>query len=110
MVGAHNLAARIVANVFIWTILGFGLFFLLAFKDYTMGFELAILSLSIALSQMATKIFALQWIFAFVIMGVLALLSLAIGIPGLFGKEFTFRREGDIVSSDRERQPLLDDE
>jgi hypothetical protein len=59
---------------------------------------------------MATKIFSLQWIFAFVIMGVLALLSLAIGIPGIFGKEITFRREGDIVSSDRERQPLLDDE
>jgi len=110
MVGAHHLAARIVANVFIWSILGYGVFYLFAFKDYTVGFELAILSLSIALSQMATKIFALQWIFAFAIMGVLVLLSLAIGIPGIFGKEITFRREGDVVSSDRERQPLLDDE
>ena len=36
--------------------------------------------------------------------------TLAITIPGLFGKELTFRRDGDIVSSDRERQPLLDDE
>lgn len=45
MVNAHSLAARIVANVAIWGILMFGAFFLLAFKDYTMGFELAILSL-----------------------------------------------------------------
>lgn len=44
-VNAHSLAARIVANVFIWGILGIGAFYVLIFKDYTMGFELAILSL-----------------------------------------------------------------
>ena len=45
MVHAHSLPARILANIAIWGILGFGGFFLLAFKDYTMGFELAVLSL-----------------------------------------------------------------
>jgi Fungal protein of unknown function (DUF1774) len=45
MVNAHSLPARIVANVAIWGILAFGAFFIFAFKDYTMGFELAILSL-----------------------------------------------------------------
>ena len=45
MVHAHTLAARILANIAIWGILGFGGFFILAFKDYTIGFELAILSL-----------------------------------------------------------------
>ena len=44
MVGAHNLAARILANVVIWAIFVFGLLFLVAFKDYTMGFELTILT------------------------------------------------------------------
>lgn len=44
MVGAENLAARILANIAIWGILGYGLFFLAAFKDYTMGFELSILA------------------------------------------------------------------
>lgn len=44
-VNAHNLPARIVANIFIWGILGIGAFYVLIFKDYTMGFELAILSL-----------------------------------------------------------------
>jgi hypothetical protein len=45
MVHARSLPARILANIAIWGILGFGGFFILAFKDYTMGFELAILSL-----------------------------------------------------------------
>lgn len=44
MFNAHNLPARILANVAIWGILVFGAFFVFAFKDYTMGFELAILS------------------------------------------------------------------
>lgn len=44
MVGAHNLAARILANVVVWSIMIFGFLFLVAFKDYTMGFELSILS------------------------------------------------------------------
>jgi len=108
MVHAHTLAARILANIAIWGILGFGGFFILAFKDYTMGFELAILSLSLALAQMATHVIAFQWIFAFVIMGCLVVLSLLIGIPGVFG-ERGIRREGDVVDSDRERAPLLDD-
>ncbi len=45
MVNAHTLPARIVANIFIWGILVLGGFFVLTFKDYTMGIELAILSL-----------------------------------------------------------------
>lgn len=44
-VNAQNLPARIVANIFIWGILAIGAFYILLFKDYTMGFELAILSL-----------------------------------------------------------------
>lgn len=44
MVGAHNLPARILANVVIWAIFVFGLLFLVAFKDYTIGFALSILS------------------------------------------------------------------
>ena len=45
MVHAHSLAARILANIMIWSILGFGCNFLLVFKDYTMGIELAVLCL-----------------------------------------------------------------
>ena len=44
MVGAQSLAARILANVAIWSILLYGIFFMGAFKDYPIGFELAFLS------------------------------------------------------------------
>jgi hypothetical protein len=42
--GARHLAARIVANVFIWGILAYGSFFLVVFKDYTMGVSLSVLA------------------------------------------------------------------
>jgi Fungal protein of unknown function (DUF1774) len=141
MVHAHSLAARILANIAIWGILVFGVFFLLAFKDYSMGFELAVLSLckfeipfystpppllqrifsgnriakliyfaALALAQLGTHVVAFQWIFAFVIMACLTILSVLIGVPGLFGERDSIRREGQIVEPDRERQPLLDDQ
>ena len=61
-----------------------------------------------ALAQLGTRFIAFQWIFAFVIMGCLLLLSVLIGVPGLFG-ERGIRHDGHIVSEDRERAPLLDD-
>jgi hypothetical protein len=107
-VNAHNLAARIVANVAVWGILVYGLFFLVAYKDYTMGFALSILTAAIGVGQFFTKAFALQWIFAFTIMGVLFLATLVIAVPGIFGKEIGFRR-GTVVPEDQERAPLLED-
>lgn len=110
MVNAHSVPARILANVVIWAILVYGLLFLVAFKDYTMGFALSILAAAIAVHQLWIKVIAFQWIFAFVVMSVLFVATLAIAIPGAMGRELRFRQEGDIVSRDRERQPLLDDE
>lgn len=43
-VHTNHAVARIVANVFIWGFLAYGIFFLVAYKDYTMGFALSILS------------------------------------------------------------------
>ena len=65
---------------------------------------------ALAVHQLGIKVIAFQWIFAFVIMSVLILATLAIAIPGALGQEVTARREGDVVSQDRERQPLLDDQ
>jgi len=107
--GAEGLAARIVANIFVWGILVYGLFFLVAYKDYTIGFALSILATSLGVGQFFIKTFALQWIFAFVILGVLFLSTLVIAVPGIFGKEVSFRREGAVVPPDQERAPLLDD-
>jgi hypothetical protein len=44
-VNARTLPARITANIFIWGILVLGGFFLITYKDYTIGIELALLSL-----------------------------------------------------------------
>jgi hypothetical protein len=43
-VHTNQFAARVVANVFIWGWLGYGVFFLAAYKDYTMGYALSVLS------------------------------------------------------------------
>ncbi|KAI9677733.1 MAG: hypothetical protein M1829_002505 [Trizodia sp. TS-e1964] len=105
MVNAHSLAARILANIAIWGILVYGAFYLVVFKDYTMGIELSILTAALGVGQFLTKTIAFQWIFAFTIMAALFVLSLIIALPGL-----GLRREGAVVSEDRERQPLLDDQ
>ncbi len=44
MVNAKDLPARILANIAIWGILVYGIFFLVVYKDYTMGFALSILT------------------------------------------------------------------
>lgn len=78
MVGSNALAARIVANVFIWNFLFVPLFYLVIYRDWAVGFSSAILTLALGLGQLFTKIFALQWIFAFVIFGSLLLSSIAV--------------------------------
>jgi hypothetical protein len=109
-VHTNHEAVRIVANVFIWGWLAYGMFFLVAYKDYTMGFALSLLAFSTGVGQFLTRphILQLQWIFAFTIGGLLFVLSLAVGMPGLLGRD-PFPR-GQIVSEDRERAPLLADD
>jgi hypothetical protein len=78
-------------------------------QDYTMGFALSILTAALGVGQFFTRAIAFQWIFAFIIMAILFLATLVIAIPGIFGKEVSFRRDQNVVSADQERAPLLDD-
>ncbi|CAD6565864.1 MAG: Leucine aminopeptidase 1 [Alectoria sarmentosa] len=111
MVGAQALPARIVANVAIWSILLYGIFFMGAFKDYPVGFELAILSTALAVHQHGIRVFALQWVFAVAIAMLLTTAALAISLPPVFGKELIWRRlDDDSDYEDREREPLLESE
>jgi len=103
MVHCHGLACRIVANVFIWTFLGFAGFYLLAYKDYYVGFSMAFLIAGLGVGQFFTKVIAFQWIFAFAIMGTVFVLSCAVAVPGIFG----FRTGAEASGNDRERAPLL---
>lgn len=63
---------------------------------------------ALAVHQFGIQVIALQWIFAFVIMGVLFLATLVFAAPEVFGDKGPRSLGG--VGEDRERQPLLNDE
>ncbi|KAJ5175372.1 uncharacterized protein N7482_001249 [Penicillium canariense] len=109
-VHSHNLPGRIVANLFIWVILAVGLFDIVVRQDYVLGYCLSFLTLSLALRQVAIKVIALQWIFAFVIFAVFLATSFYISSTKYYGRDSLFRRVAHPESADRERQPLLHDE
>lgn len=64
---------------------------------------------ALAVGQVSTKFVALQWIFAFVIMGLLFVLTAGVAYPQATGKEWTLRRSRNLVQEDQERAPLLED-
>lgn len=75
-------------------------------KDYTMGFALSVLSAAIGVAQFKRQVIAFQWIFAFVIMAVLFVLTIAIAAPRAAGRDARWRR---VTSADQERAPLLNE-
>ncbi|KAK2731245.1 ATP synthase F0 [Colletotrichum kahawae] len=103
-----NLVARIFGNIFIWSILVYGGFFITIYKDYTMGFSLSVLSAAIGVAQFYDKVIAFQWIFAFTIMAVLFVSTLVIAYPAWSGKEYSWPRRS--APADQERAPLLADD
>lgn len=70
-----------------------------------MGFSLSVLSAALGVGQFFTKAVAFQWIFAFTIMAVLFVSTIAIAVPTWMGKEIKFR--GSEHTADAERAPLL---
>ncbi|CDR37610.1 CYFA0S01e13256g1_1 [Cyberlindnera fabianii] len=95
---SQSLVARIIANIFIWDFLFVPIFFLAIYRDWAFGFGSAVLLLGLGLGQLFTKVFALQWIFAFVISGVLFLSSVAV-------LSVSIRNTG--TSTDSENAPLI---
>ncbi|KAJ9136440.1 ATP synthase f0 [Pleurostoma richardsiae] len=94
-----NLVARIFANIFVWAILVYGAFFIIVYKDYTMGFWLSVLSAALGVAQFHRQIIAFQWIFAFTIMAVLFVSTVVIALPAW--------RRPQPAAGDTERAPLL---
>lgn len=103
-----SLVARIFANIFVWSILVYGLFFVIIYKDYTMGFWLSVLAAALGVAQFERQIIALQWIFAFVIMAVLFSLSLVVAVAEWSGRDLGWGKKKD-QPADAERAPLLAD-
>ncbi|WYZ45228.1 hypothetical protein EsH8_VIII_000544 [Colletotrichum jinshuiense] len=104
----HSLVARIFGNIFIWSILVYGGFFITIYKDYTIGFSLSVLSAAIGVAQFHRQIIAFQWIFAFTIMAVLFISTLVIAYPAVSGKDYPWGRRS--APADQERAPLLADD
>jgi hypothetical protein len=104
----HNLVARIFGNIFIWSILAYGMFFIVVFKDYTMGFWLSLLAAAIGVAQFERQVIALQWIFAFVIMALMFLATVTIAVPAWTGRDHWWRRT-EHPAADAERAPLLNE-
>lgn len=102
----QSLVARIFANIFIWSIFVYGLFFLAIYKDYTMGFWLSVLAASLGAAQFQRQVVALQWIFAFVILAVLFSLSFIIAGASWTGRELGWGKKNQ-STADAERAPLL---
>ncbi len=99
-----GLAARITANVFIWDFLIVPGLFLVIHNDWAVGFSTSVLMFALGWGQLSYKVIALQWIFAFVISGLLALFSLAAAFNVLK------KTRNDIEansSSSAEQAPLL---
>jgi hypothetical protein len=64
---------------------------------------------ALAIKQLSIKIIALQWIFAFTIFGIFTAVSLYVSSQVYTGRDSLFRRVAHPESSDREREPLLND-
>ncbi|CAM1511287.1 Fc.00g088000.m01.CDS01 [Cosmosporella sp. VM-42] len=99
-----HLVARIFGNVFIWAILVYGIFFIVIYKDYTMGFSLSVLAAAIGVSQFLHQVIAFQWIFAFIIMSILFIMTVVVAVPAWTGRDVSWSRA---PPQDQERAPLL---
>ncbi|CAK7222546.1 hypothetical protein SBRCBS47491_004900 [Sporothrix bragantina] len=102
---ATSLPMRVLANVFVWAILAYGLFYISVYADYTMGFALSVLAAALGTGQFLRQIIALQWIFAFIVMSVLFLATVAVAVPAWSGRQSVI-----VISRDSERAPLLDEQ
>lgn len=81
-----SLVCRILANVTIWGIAAFAGFFLLGFNDFYVGFATTFLAAGLGVGQFFTKVVALQWPFAFSVMAISFVGSVAVAL-GVIGRD-----------------------
>ncbi|KND87038.1 hypothetical protein TOPH_08336 [Tolypocladium ophioglossoides CBS 100239] len=83
----QSLATRILGFIFIWSILAYGLFFLAAYKDFTMTLCLSILSAAIGVGQLLTQPMPFRWAPPFIITAVLFTMSIIAAISKYIDKQ-----------------------
>lgn len=74
----HKLFGRIIANITIWLLFLIPASFVVVFNDWGIGITSSVLTFGLGLGQLFTKAFALQWIFAFIISGLLFVLTIVV--------------------------------
>ncbi|ODV59776.1 DUF1774 domain-containing protein [Ascoidea rubescens DSM 1968] len=101
----ENLAARILANIFIWNFLFVPVFVLVTIKDWSFGLANSYLMFALGFGQLGIKVFALQWIFAFIISAVLFFFSVVVAT----GSTLANIGDGDehVPGTNTENAPLL---
>lgn len=100
----HKFVGRVISNILIWNLFFIPSYFLVAFGDYGVGLSSSVLTFGLGLGQLLTKVFALQWIFAFVISGLLFVGSLIVAVTGTtYSKD-----DGAILVDGNEQAPLLE--
>lgn len=92
----HKFLGRVISNMLIWLLLLIPGFFTLAFNDWALSLSSSILAFGLGLGQLFTKAFALQWIFGFVISGLLFVLTITAATGRIIKK-----------TADSESAPLL---
>lgn len=105
--GEDTLAKRVVANIFIWVFFFVGQGHIIHRSDHQFGYSVSLLSLSLALKQLSLKIISLQWIFAFIIFGLLLVSSVNSSTTRYYNRSFFYRSRAEPEIPDREREPLL---
>lgn len=95
----HKLVGRIVANVLVWLLFFIPASFVVVFNDWGIGITSSVLTFGLGLGQLFTKAFALQWIFGFIISGLLFVLTVIVA------SGWAIRRG---VTSSSESAPLLE--
>lgn len=122
----------VVANVLIWVYLLIGQGHIIHRRDHQFGYAFSLLSLcelssfihyihtvciyrgllsnpfiALALKQLSLKISSLQWIFAFVVFGLLLASSINSSGTRYLNYSFFHRKRAEAEIPDREREPLL---
>ncbi|RAH82925.1 DUF1774-domain-containing protein [Aspergillus japonicus CBS 114.51] len=108
-VNSNSLPARVVANIFIWVLFAVGSGHILVAQDDLLGYSLSLLTLALAVKQVGVKVISLQWIFAIVIFAIFFVESLYISMTKYTGRNVLLRRTGESRTTDREREPLLNE-
>lgn len=79
----RSLVGRVLANILVWEFLAVPALFLILYRDWGFGLASSFLTWGLGVGQFFTRVIALQWVFAFIIAGLVFVLSIIVAVPSL---------------------------